>query len=101
MDKEDMTSALSQWEEEGGAQTPAWGLRAESRDLMDAKRRALERLGAAVIKEWHGLSTDVQRAIFQHATTGDVYSSAPMKAQLARFLHDLKRHNVRSGENAP
>jgi hypothetical protein len=47
------------WDEEGGAPAVAWPLPYKSGDLLDAERRVLECLGAALVIEWNDLPTDV------------------------------------------
>ena len=52
------------------------------------KRRVLECLGAALVSEWNGLPTDVQRRLFEHAASGKSRDAALLKTRIARFLHD-------------
>jgi hypothetical protein len=59
-------------------------------DLLDAERRVLECLGAALVSEWNDLPTDVQRRLFEHAASGKSHDAALLKAQIARFLHNHK-----------
>ena len=54
------------------------------------KRRVLECLGAALVSEWNGLPTDVQRRLFEHAASGKSRDAALLKTRIARFLHDHK-----------
>lgn len=64
--------------------------------LAASERHILECLGAAVVLEWNRLSTDVQRAIFRHASTsGEAYDPAELKVRIARFLHDHKNDAVK------
>ena len=64
-----MAGALARWEDEGGA---SWALPAAVSDWTDSlagpERHVLECLGAAVVLEWNDLPTNVQRAIFRHAS---------------------------------
>ena len=54
-----VTNALDRWDEEGGAPAVPWPLPYETGDLLDAERRVLECLGAALVIEWNDLPTDV------------------------------------------
>jgi hypothetical protein len=87
---ESAANALDRWDEEGGAAATLWPLPYETGDLLDAERRVLECLGAALVSEWNGLPTDVQRRLFQHAASGTSRGAAQLKSQIARFLHDHK-----------
>ena len=64
--------------------------RMETSDLLDAERRVLECLGAALVSEWNDLPTDVQRRLFEHAASGKSHDAALLKARIARFLHNHK-----------
>jgi hypothetical protein len=83
-------NALDRWDEEGGAPAVPWPLPYEPGDLLEVERRVLECLGAALVSEWNGLPTDVQRRLFEHAASGKSYDAAQLKARIARFLHDHK-----------
>jgi hypothetical protein len=85
-----VANALDRWDEEGGAPAVPWPLPYEPGDLMEAERRVLECLGAALVNEWNGLPTDVQRRLFEHATWGKSHDTAVLKARIVRFLHDHK-----------
>ena len=87
---ESAANGLDRWDEEGGAAATLWPLPYESGDLLDAERRVLECLGAALVSEWSGLPTDVQRKLFEHAASGTSRDAAQLKSQIARFLHDHK-----------
>ncbi len=87
---EGAASALDRWDEEGGAPAVQWPLPYESGDLLDRERRVLECLGAALVSEWNDLPTDVQRRLFEHATSGKSPDAALLKVRIARFLHDHK-----------
>ena len=67
-----------------------WPLPYETGDLLDLERRVLECLGAALVSEWNGLPNDVQRRLFERATSGKSHNAAQLKARIARFLHDHK-----------
>ena len=85
-----MANALDRWDEEGGAPATLWRLPYESGDLLDVERRVLECLGAALVSEWNGLPTDVQRRLFEYAASGKSQDAALLKTRIARFLHDHK-----------
>ena len=87
-----MAEGLAQWEGEGGAgRTSSRAERDRADVLADAERHILECLGAAVVMEWNDLLTEVQRAIFRHASAAEAsYDPVRLKARIARFLHDHK-----------
>jgi len=87
---EGASNALDRWDEEGGAPAVLWPLPYEPGDLLEAERRVLECLGAALVNEWNGLPTDVQRRLFEHAASGKSHDAALLKTRIARFLHDHK-----------
>ncbi len=62
----------------------------EPGDLLLLERRVLVCLGAALVSEWNGLANDVQRRLFERATSGKSHDAALLKARIARFLHDHK-----------
>jgi hypothetical protein len=99
---EGVINALDSWDAEGGAPAVSWPLLYETGDLLDAERRVLECLGAALVSEWNDLPTDVQRRLFEHAALRKSYDAARLKARVARFLHSHKDdyrdtlHDVRS-----
>ena len=84
------SNALERWDEEGGAQAGLWPLPYETGVLLEPERRVLECLGAALVSEWSNLSTDLQRKLFEHATSGKLRDAALLKTRIARFLHDHK-----------
>ena len=88
--RESVTNDLDRWDEEGGAPAVQWPLPYETGDLLDLERRVLECLGAALVSEWNGLPTDVQRRLFEHAASGKSHDDALLKTRIARFLHDHK-----------
>jgi hypothetical protein len=65
-----------------------WPLPYETGDLLDLERRVLVCLGAALVGEWNGLPTDVQRRPFEHAASA--HDAALLKTRIGRFLHDHK-----------
>ena len=79
--------ALARWEGEGGALSPE-----KSGEILDElDLRILKRLGAAVLGEWSNLPTDVQRAIFQRASTPSALGDgARLRSEIANFLHTHK-----------
>jgi hypothetical protein len=87
---ESVANGLDRWDEEGGAPATLWPLPYETSDLLDVERRVLECLGAALVSEWNGLPTDVQRRLFEHAASGKSHDAALLKTRIARFLHDHK-----------
>ena len=84
----DLTKALGRWDNEGGAiSSPPVPDTALGKD----EERILKCLGAAVIMQWNGLPTDIQRNIFEDATSmSDPARQFQLKQQIARFLHDHK-----------
>ena len=88
-DATEMAAAVARWEGEGGFQTSRPEASWSVSTLTGPERRVLEHLGVAVVKEWNGLPTAIQRALFANATasTGD---PAQLKALIARFLHQHK-----------
>src|SRR4029077_9072958 len=84
---EGVANALDRWEEDGGAPALPWPLPYETGDLLDAERRVLECLGAALVSEWNDLPTDVQRRLFAHAASGKSHDADLLKARIARFPH--------------
>jgi hypothetical protein len=88
--RDSVANALDRWDEEGGAPVVSWPLPYEPGDLLEMERRVLECLGAALVSEWNGLPTDVQRRLFEHAASGKSYDATLLKARIARFLHDHK-----------
>lgn len=63
------------------------------------EEKILACLGAAVIMRWGTLPTKIQRELFDHATSVvDFAQTAPLKGQIARFLHNHK-DDRRSNDN--
>jgi hypothetical protein len=87
---QEMATALDRWDEEGGAPAAAWPLPYKPGGLLDAERRVLECLGAALVGEWNSLPTDVQRRLFERAASGKLHDVAALKVRIARFLHNHK-----------
>ncbi len=108
------TAAIARWDDKGGASTfvrsnsgvrvskdvhSEWiaettaDLKVDQAPAEDAK--ILECLGAAVIMRWSTLPAKIQRELFEHATSlADLAQTAPLKGQIARFLHN---HNDEGG----
>jgi hypothetical protein len=79
--------ALDAWDAEGGAAARADGPTATLRSR--AERRLLERLGAALLEQWHGLPTPLRRAIYDRAVAGAAPGDASaLRRSMARLLHD-------------
>jgi hypothetical protein len=86
-------AALERWDNEGGAtEKTAPEAAVESGDrLTPAEHAVLHRLGAAVVARWNGLPTDIQRALFEAASSDGAPAAADeVRAQIARFLHHHK-----------
>jgi hypothetical protein len=88
--RDQTATRLDRWNDEGGASAVSWPVRYEAGDLLETERRVLECLGAALVSEWNDLPTDLQRRLFEHATTGKSHDPAVLKERIARFLHDYK-----------
>ena len=87
---ENLANALDRGADEGGAPATLWALPYQTGDLLDVERRVLECLGAALVSEWNGLPTEVQRRLFEHAASGAPGDAARLRSQIARFLHGHK-----------
>lgn len=76
------------WEAEGGAiDAPADASRPAAGDAL-----LLERLGAALVREWDTLPMPVQRAVYDRAAPADAgRDGQAARRDLARFLHDHKQ----------
>ena len=84
----DLTKALGRWDNEGGAtDSPPVPDTALGKD----EERILKCLGAAVIMQWNDLPTEIQRKLFQDATSmKDSARQFELKQLIARFLHEHK-----------
>jgi hypothetical protein len=59
--------------------------------LAEEEEQILKCLGAAVIMRWNTVPTQLQRELFDCASTvGDLQQTTPLKGQIARFLHNHK-----------
>ena len=84
----DLVRALGRWENEGGAEQGGEDTR--SVDRVD-EERVMMCLGAAVILQWNHLPTDIQRTLFEHATSlSDDEHRLQLKQKIAVFLHRHK-----------
>ena len=84
----DLVRALSRWENEGGAEERDEG--SSSVDRVD-EERVMMCLGAAVILQWSHLPNDIQRTLFEHATSlSDDEHRFQLKQKIAGFLHRHK-----------
>lgn len=83
------TPPLQRWEDEGGAgRTPV--VPAALPATLDTP--VLAQLGAALLAEWDGLPTAVQRAVYERAVSAEGRREGDVvKRELARFLHDHKQ----------
>jgi hypothetical protein len=58
---------------------------------IDDEDRILRCLGAAVIMRWNTIPTNLQRELFDNASSvGDLLEAGALKGQIARFLHKHK-----------
>jgi hypothetical protein len=81
-----LAKALGRWDNEGGATAQA-----PEHPLKNEEERILRCLGAAVIMGWNDLPTEIQRQLFEDATSiGDPGRKFQLKQLLAQFLHDHK-----------
>jgi hypothetical protein len=63
---------------------------------LRARRR--ERSPKAVLMRWNTVPTKLQRELFDCASTiGDLQQTTPLKGQIARFLHNHKNDEQKSG----
>ena len=88
----DLAKALGRWDNEGGAL--GWPTDMEIKpetSLTSAEERILRYLGAAVIMQWNDLPTEIQRKLFEDATSmNDPARQFELKQLIARFLHEHK-----------
>ena len=114
-------AAIARWDDEGGASMSAQSNTGvivpkdvRSKRLTEAAavlkldqapaedEKILECLGAAVITRWGTLPTNIQRELFEHATSlADLAQTAPPKGQIARFLHNHKDDGARTTRTMP
>lgn len=66
--------------------------------LVEEEEQILKCLGAALIMHWNTVPTKLQRELFDCASgIGDQQQAAPLKGQIARFLHNHKDDEQKSG----
>jgi hypothetical protein len=92
-----LARALARWDNEGGATaSPSENDSDQSAVLSLEEQHVLQCLGAAVISLWTELPVETQRTLFEHAvSSGDPRQSAPLREQIARFLHNHKDDPIR------
>jgi hypothetical protein len=65
---------------------------------VEEEEQILKCLGAAVLLRWNTVPTKLQRELFDCASTiGDLQQTTPLKGQIARFLHNHKNDEQKSG----
>jgi hypothetical protein len=83
-----LARALPRWENEGGRPDMHWEKRAA---LVEEEEHILQCLGAAVVRRWNDLPTEVQRELFASAVSlTEPLLTTELKEQIARFLHSHK-----------
>jgi hypothetical protein len=66
--------------------------------LAEEEDQILKCLGAAVLMRWNTVPTKLQRELFDCASSiGDLQQMTPLKGQIARFLHNHKNDQQKSG----
>ena len=94
----ELARALARWDNEGGSTT--WSpedVGGERAVVSRQEEHFLQCLGAAVIIQWTELPTEIQRTLSGHAvSSSDPRQSAPLREQIARFLHNHKDDSARS-----
>jgi hypothetical protein len=66
--------------------------------LAEEEEQILKCLGAAVLMRWNTVPTKLQRELFDCASSiGDLQQTTPLKGQIARFLHNHKNDQQKSG----
>jgi hypothetical protein len=87
----DLAKALARWDDEGGAAGSSRAALGSDLALHAAEERVLRCLGAAVIMQWNELPTEIQRKLFEDATSmNDAARQFELKQLIARFLHEHK-----------
>ena len=87
----DLAKALDRWDDEGGAAGSSRADLGPALALHAAEERVLGCLGAAVIMQWNDLPTEIQRKLFEDATSmNDAARQFELKQLIARFLHEHK-----------
>ena len=66
--------------------------------LAEEEEQILKCLGAAVLMRWNTVPTKLQRELFDCASTiGDLQRATPLKGAIARFLHNHKDDQQKTG----
>jgi hypothetical protein len=66
--------------------------------LAEEEDQILKCLGAAVLMRWNTVPTKLQRELFDCASSiGDLQQTTLLKGQIARFLHNHKNDQEKSG----
>jgi hypothetical protein len=66
--------------------------------LAEEEDQILKCLGAAVLMRWNTVPTKLQRELFDCASSiGDLEQTTSLKGQIARFLHNHKNDQQKSG----
>ena len=89
----DLAKALGRWDNEGGASalSPPEADLGPDLAFHAVEERVLRFLGAAVIMQWNDLPTEIQRKLFEGATSmNDSARQFELKQLIARFLHEHK-----------
>ena len=87
----DLAKALDRWDAEGGAAGSSRADLGSALALHAVEERVLGCLGAAVIMQWNDLPTEIQRKLFEDATSmNDSARQFELKQLIARFLHEHK-----------
>ena len=71
---------------DGGQRYLTWNLSPEA--LETHERDMLQALGAALLGQWPDLPRDVQKSLFDAASSGETTDAEVLRSDLARFLHD-------------
>ena len=83
----DLAKAIARWDNDGGATAPP----DPDTSLRKHEERILRCLGAAVMIQWNDLPTEIQRSLFEGATSmSDPARQFQLKQLIARFLRDHK-----------
>lgn len=85
-------AGLDRWETDGGAIAAPASERVGPQPLLSGyEAHILQCLGAAVLSQWNGLPTRIQRELFEHSfDTAEPLEVARLKRRIARFLHEHK-----------
>src|SRR4029450_8267215 len=74
----------------------------DNRTALAEEEQMLKCLGAAVLMRWNTVPTKLQRELFDCASAiGDLQQTMPLKGQIARFLHNHKNDQQKSGWGRP